>query len=326
MNNFYSLYNNITKESKISLINEQNIINELKIRLITEGITPNEEDLIEVSKACVELYEDRHWAMALGWHLFGALDPTGAVDLGHAIWYFNNDQVLAGILTLIGVIPYAGDTAKILIPVVKGTKTGMPMLQSGLRAGFRLSNARVSAAKFLLQRLPRLEKGLSWIVSKMVQSPTMKRILVKKFGGASTKMGKVIAKQGVKVTRQMRYGVPSSATRVDTTQIVEPIVKKMLSMIDKPLRIIAGPKMHQSVKGALAASGVKTAAYNVDTSEIPYLKKFNMAPDKNIQRNKDSQAIQDYISKHYIRPETPSTTPKPSQAVPQRRKIDLGAY
>ena len=337
MNNFHSLYSNMIKENKVSLINEQNVVNELKIRLIMEGITPNEEDLKEISKACIELYEAKWWKHGLA-HIAGAIDPTGVVDMGHAIYYFNDGQILSGILTLLGAIPYLGDTAKILIPVFKGTKLGQPVLRSGLAAGFKLSNAKVSAAKFLLQRMPSIQKGLAWLVSKMVKSPAMRRVLIKIFGKGD--LTKKIVSQSRNVYRNMRPvksvvrgprgrymtsttpGSTLADAAVDSTKIVEHIVKKMLSMIDKPLRMLAGPKMYTSPLGAVGASTAKGLAYNADFSEIPSLQKYSTAP-KDKEFDNEVSAMRKFINDN---PYSPTSPPRHITAPTKKKSsIDLGS-
>ena len=131
------------------LIEKQSIRNELKLRLIMDGIYLNDNDLNDLMK----LYEELNWWQHGLLHLGGAIDPSGLIDLGHAVYYFDQGQILSGILTLLGAIPYIGDTAKVLIPFFKAGKSATSMVNTGFKAGFHTKNASISAANFLLKNM-----------------------------------------------------------------------------------------------------------------------------------------------------------------------------
>lgn len=283
MNSFHSLYNHIIKENKISLITEQTVINEIKIRLITEGVTPNEEDLLEISKICMELHEAKWWQHGIA-HVAGAIDPTGIIDAGHAIYYFMHDQILSGILTLIGAIPYIGDTAKLLIPLTK--------------AGKAITNpTAVSAIKILINKMPIIQNGLTKLVNVMLKSKHMKGVLIKAFGAP-----KDVAKYATSGGKYATQNAPNIANH---------IVNKMINSFDSLIRKFAGPTISKGTSKMLAGQTAKSALYNMDFSEIPSLKKYSTA-SIDTSRDKEMEAALDWIERNKSKPQYISTisTPK----------------
>jgi len=172
MNKFDATYKMLIENDQI-IITEDYIHNELKSRLMLNGESFSEQELIELSKIGYALYQE-------GWvdtvkdsilpmvghtaaHIAGSLDPTPTIDLLHAAYYFKKGNVIIGTLTLLGAIPYAGDTAKLLIPAVGKGRLAGPF-------------ASKLIAK-LVSMKDTLVKPLSAIMGKLMQIKQVPKIL-----------------------------------------------------------------------------------------------------------------------------------------------------
>lgn len=85
--------------------------------------------------------EDK-WYNTLG-DIIGIFDPTGVVDLINGISYISQGDYLFGLLSIISVVPYAGDVVakpmmgylKIASPATKGLEKTLKMVKAGDSAG-----------------------------------------------------------------------------------------------------------------------------------------------------------------------------------------------
>lgn len=299
MNKYHAIYNYITTKKNI-LLTEQNIHNELKIRLIVDGYNPSDEELNDITKGCIELYEEAKWWQHGLAHIGGAIDPTGIIDIGHSIYYFVHGQIVSGILTLIGVIPYLGDGAKLLIPFTKAGRA-LKMVPGGPALSF---------TKMALNKMPLIQKGLTKIVAKMIKSPHMKQILIKTFG-APTSMATKYATTGGKVL--IRPGAPHIAN-----QIINHIVNKMIGPLDKFLRMLAGPRIGSGIGKIAAGQMSKGALYNLDFSGIPSLKKYSTASTRSSDKmDRDLAAAREILNKRLQQRQTIfDMPPSDSQSAP----------
>ncbi len=187
MNRYLLTYNQLIKENNGTFpITEQYIFNELKIKCIANGEQVSDEILHESASLAYEIYKEgwgwdilktfvphtasdwAHFAAYIG----GAIDPTGLIDLAHAGQLIYTGHPIIGGLTLLGAIPYIGDTGKLLIPAVKnGTKIGPKLLPIATKF-VSLGNKFVAP----------LEK----IISKFLTNPKFAAWAAKKFGTSAT--------------------------------------------------------------------------------------------------------------------------------------------
>jgi hypothetical protein len=87
------------------------LINERQLELITKD---------QASQKTVTINESE-WYNTVG-DILGIVDPTGVVDLVNGISYFSQGDHLFGLLSIISVIPYAGDV--VAKPVMGALKIG----------------------------------------------------------------------------------------------------------------------------------------------------------------------------------------------------------
>ena len=308
MINYNIFYEKLLKTNNPILITEQNIQNELKIRLILEGHNPSDEELNKFAKMGMELYnEEIGWKTNLAWTIGGAIDPTGIADFTHAMYYFNNDQDLAGIITLIGCIPYIGDTVKVLLPWAGAAKTGSTLANAGFKAssgaGPITKNAAVSVANLLLKKMPALEKGLIKLIETAFKKRWVKQLLLKKFGRNAIKahdrilphtrnIQQNLSQRSISLAkkRAKKAGItwvhPTTPITKDAVwtdaQLAEYVAKGMLGKFDKFLRMFKGPSplKGNGITKTLVGQGAKHAALNMDLSGVPYLDKFSTAPSR----------------------------------------------
>lgn len=156
-NQFNSIYDTLINEKHITPITESYIFNELKVKCIVEGYYISDEILQESAKITYELYQDgwpsdvleEGWKSTLGHtlaYVAGALDPTGIVDTAHAVQLFLTGHYILGIISLLGAIPYIGDTAKLLVPAVKG---GKPLTGPAAKIAQKIIGSKDNLAKLL---------------------------------------------------------------------------------------------------------------------------------------------------------------------------------
>ena len=300
---YHTFYEQSIKTKTPILITEQNIQNELKIRLILEGHNPSDEELNEISKTCMEIYNEG-WKTHGALHVLGAIDPSGLVDLGHGIWYLTKGQNISAILTFVGCIPYLGDAAKFLIPLSKGGKA-LKMVPGG---------PTLSLVKMLLNKMPIIQKGLTKLVARMLKNPSWKQTLISAFGKPTSM-----------TTKYATTGRALSKVRPQqmANHITNHIVNKMMGPLDKFLRMLAGA--HKGIPGIRASSSIgriipgqiaKGAVLNMDLSGVPYLDKFSTAPT-----NKDTDAAYDFMIKNSdeYRRQQAASAPGPRVSTPQQK-------
>ncbi len=311
MNKYHSLYNHITTQKNI-LLTEQNIRNELKIRLIVDGYNPSDEELTNITKGCIELYEEAKWWQHGLAHIGGAIDPTGIIDIGHSIYYFAHGQIISGILTLIGVIPYLGDGAKLLIPLTKGGKA-LKMVPRGPALSF---------TKMALNKMPLIQKGLTKVVAKMIKNPHMKQVLIKTFGNPTSMATKYATVGGKEL-------VKSSSPQI-ANQMINHIVNKMIGPLEKFLRMLAGPRLGAGIGKIAAGQMSKGALYNLDFSGIPSLKKYSTASTATSDKmDSDLEAARALLNKRLKDRQTifdmsPSTQSTPTPITKKSYNYKLG--
>jgi len=145
------------------------IITEKQLELIVKGQKSHENQLIQESE----------WYNTLG-DIIGIFDPSGIVDFVNGISYFSQGDHLFGLLSIISVIPYAGDV--VAKPVLGALKIGGGATK-GLNAAMKLAKAgktvEASAALAKLAEKPGivgkfLQSAKSWapkVASKIEQMP-----------------------------------------------------------------------------------------------------------------------------------------------------------
>jgi hypothetical protein len=145
------------------------LINERQLELITKD---------QASQKTVTINESE-WYNTVG-DILGIVDPTGVVDLVNGISYFSQGDHLFGLLSIISVIPYAGDV--VAKPVMGALKIGGGATK-GLTSAMKLAKvgktAEASAALAKLAEKPGvvgkfLQSAKSWapkVASKIEQIP-----------------------------------------------------------------------------------------------------------------------------------------------------------
>ena len=145
------------------------LITERQLALITKEQTNGDTNLISESE----------WYNTLG-DIIGIFDPSGIVDFVNGISYFSQGDHLFGLLSIISVIPYAGDV--VAKPVLGALKIGGGATK-GLNAAMKLAKAgktvEASAALAKLAEKPGivgkfLQSAKSWapkVASKIEQMP-----------------------------------------------------------------------------------------------------------------------------------------------------------
>lgn len=215
MNQFISTYNALIQENQNILINETYIFNELKVKCIMEGQQVSDEILQESARIAYELYQEgwpnmvieEGWKSALGHtvaYIAGAIDPTGVVDIAHAVQLFITGHWIVGSITLLGVIPYIGDTAKLLIPSVT---RGKPLVGVAARVAQKILNMGGNLNKLLakpVNLLLRNKQFSSWAAKNGMRSGV--QIAQKITSSLMTKLKALLPSKIMKFGGNLRHG------------------------------------------------------------------------------------------------------------------------
>ena len=146
----------------------------------------------------------------------GIVDPTGAADAINAISYFRQGDIFFGFLSLVSIIPYAGDiVAKPVVLLMKAGKGTFKGMNSAIKSGkgakvaaeaTKLGPEAVTFTKWMGQS--KIGTFLSGLGTKISNFGTYSRV----FKGASTALSqgskiRVFRKSGGILTRMQRKGL-----------------------------------------------------------------------------------------------------------------------
>ena len=117
------------------------LITQEQVDSLLESSTHGKKIIIESNKK--QLLKEYKWYNTL-LDFVGIVDPTGAADLINSISYFRQGEVFFGFLSLVSIIPYAGDV--VAKPVVALLKTGKGAYK-GMNAAIKAGSATKVAAE-----------------------------------------------------------------------------------------------------------------------------------------------------------------------------------
>lgn len=216
------------------------------------------ESVVECLKAIypekAKLLKEASWYNTLG-DIVGIFDPTGVVDLVNGISYIIQGDYLFGFLSMISVVPYAGDL--VAKPMMAALKVGAPAAK-GIDKVMKLSKAGKSAeAAQLLTKLTeqggltgKFVKGFGNIAGKL--RGYIERVPMGLFKGFKKTILQWfdLFEGAAKSGRTVRYAGSTLAKRLPKLSKAEQLAKlEQLKKISKNTSVF---KSYQTTKGFLS--------------------------------------------------------------------------
>jgi len=179
MNKFETTYGLLIQPNN-TLITENLIYEELKVKCIFEGQNISDEILQESARIAYELSQDQDFVKELfgyrqelvnedawSWihgatHFAGAFDQSGLINLAHAVVYFIRKKFIMGTLTLIGAIPGLAFPSGL---VARTMNSGKPIIGTAAKALYFLANKAAMLGKS--------GGPISKLLAKIIKSPKL---------------------------------------------------------------------------------------------------------------------------------------------------------